>query len=243
MRLQIVSDLHFETQKNKVYLQDYITPVGDILVMAGDIGSMYRTRQLVDILEQACSMFPIVIYVPGNHEYYRLPKSKPRKFSTLENVMVKFNQKHPNFYFLNRSKLQIGNYLFIGATLWTNPTEFTDKIVRIHNITKERFLMRHKLDKKFIYNSLTYAHNNDLIPIVVTHYPPSKKARNPSRNSDIYSSLYYNNLDVSNVYMWISGHTHFNYSIMENGCKLISNQLGKNKDNIQDYKKMCIIEI
>ena len=243
MRLQIVSDLHFETHKDKVYVQDYITPTGDILVMAGDIGSMYRTRQLVDILEQACSMFPIVIYVPGNHEYYMLPKSKPRRFSTLENVMTKFKQTHDNFYFLNRSKLQIGNYLFIGATLWTNPKEFTNRIVRIHNITRERFLMRHNLDKKFIYNSLTYSKNNDLIPIVVTHYPPSEKAKNPNRSHDKYSSLYYNNFDVSNVYMWISGHTHYNYSINESGCKLVSNQLGKKKDNIEDYQKNYVIEI
>ena len=85
--------------------------------------------------------------------------------------------------------------------------------------------------------------NNDLIPIVVTHYPPSEKAKNPNRSHDKYSSLYYNNFDVSGVYMWISGHTHYNYSINESGCKLVSNQLGKKKDNIQDYQKNYIIEL
>jgi UDP-2,3-diacylglucosamine pyrophosphatase LpxH len=243
MRIQIVSDLHFETHKEKVYLQEYIEPTGDILVMAGDIGSMYRTRQLIDILEQACSMFPIVIFVPGNHEYYMLPKSKPRRFSTLETVMFQFKMNHENFYFLNRAKLQIGDYLFIGATLWTNPHEFTSRIVRIHNITKERFTMRHNLDKKFIYKSLFEAKNNHLKPIVITHYPPSAKAKNPNRKDDKFSSLYYNDLDVSNVFAWISGHTHYNYHTIENGCTLISNQLGKKKDNIQDFKKNCIIEI
>ncbi len=58
MKLQIVSDLHIETKREQVKLADYVTPVGDILVLAGDIGSMYRTRQLCNLLEQACQQFP-----------------------------------------------------------------------------------------------------------------------------------------------------------------------------------------
>ena len=61
MKLQIVSDLHIETKREHVNLLDYVTPVGDVLVLAGDIGSMYRTRQLCNLLEQACNQFPLVI--------------------------------------------------------------------------------------------------------------------------------------------------------------------------------------
>ena len=150
MKLQIVSDLHIETSREYVKFLDYVTPTGDILILAGDIGSMYRTRQLCNFLTQACECFPLVIFVPGNHEYYKFRKNKARPFATLENTLMKFKAHHPNFYLLNRSTLQVGNCIFIGATLWSEPDKFSDRIVRINGITKERFLNMHMLDKKFI---------------------------------------------------------------------------------------------
>ena len=245
MKLQIVSDLHIETKREHVNLLDYVTPVGDVLVLAGDIGSMYRTRQLCNLLEQACNQFPLVIFVPGNHEYYKLRKNHSRPFATLENTLAKFKEYHPNFYFLNRSTLQIENYIFIGATLWSNPVKFSDRIVRINCITKDRFTNMHVLDKKFIVRQLRIAKKRELIPIVITHYPPVIDAVKESRLDDPYLSLYTNNLEdiLADVKVWISGHTHNNYMMYKNNCLLVSNQLGKEKDNITDFSKRKIITI
>ena len=245
MKLQIVSDLHIETKREHVNLLDYVTPVGDVLVLAGDIGSMYRTRQLCNLLEQACNQFPLVIFVPGNHEYYKLGKNHSRPFATLENTLNRFKEYHPNFYFLNRSTLQIENYIFIGATLWSNPDKFSNRIVRINCITKDRFTNMHILDKKFIVKQLQIAKKKKLTPIVITHYPPVIDAVKESRLDDLYLSLYSNNLEdiLSDVKVWISGHTHNNYMKYKNNCLLVSNQLGKEKDNITDFSKRKIITI
>ncbi len=245
MKLQIVSDLHIETKRETVNLSDYVTPVGDVLVLAGDIGSMYRTRQLCNLLEQACNQFPLVIFVPGNHEYYKLRKNHSRPFATLENTLTRFKEHHPNFYFLNRSTLQIENYIFIGATLWTNPEKFSDRIVRINCINKERFANMHMLDKKFIVKQLHIAKKKELVPIVITHYPPVIDAVKETRLDDPYLSLYTNNLEdlLSAAKVWISGHTHNNYMKYKNNCLLVSNQLGKEKDNITDFSKRKIITI
>ena len=245
MKLQIVSDLHIETKRETVNLSDYVTPVGDVLVLAGDIGSMYRTRQLCNLLEQACNQFPLVIFVPGNHEYYKLRKNHSRPFATLENTLTRFKEYHPNFYFLNRSTLQIENYIFIGATLWTNPEKFSDRIVRINCINKERFANMHMLDKKFIVKQLHIAKKKELVPIVITRYPPVIDAVKETRLDDPYLSLYTNNLEdlLSAAKVWISGHTHNNYMKYKNNCLLVSNQLGKEKDNITDFSKRKIITI
>ena len=245
MKLQIVSDLHIETKRETVNLSDYVTPVGDVLVLAGDIGSMYRTRQLCNLLEQACNQFPLVIFVPGNHEYYKLRKNHSRPFATLENTLTRFKEYHPNFYFLNRSTLQIENYIFIGATLWTNPEKFSDRIVRINCINKERFANMHMLDKKFIVKQLHTAKKKELVPIVITHYPPVIDAVKETRLDDPYLSLYTNNLEdlLPAAKVWISGHTHNNYMKYKNNCLLVSNQLGKEKDNITDFSKRKIITI
>ena len=84
--IQIVSDIHIEQMSSdNINPQDFIKPVADILVMAGDIGSLYRYKQLYHFLEQTCKLFKYVLYVPGNWEYYMLPNYLPLNFNELTN--------------------------------------------------------------------------------------------------------------------------------------------------------------
>jgi Icc-related predicted phosphoesterase len=103
----------------------------------------------------------------------------------------------------------------------------------------------HILDKKFIVKQLQIAKKKKLTPIVITHYPPVIDAVKESRLDDLYLSLYSNNLEniLSDAKVWISGHTHNNYMKYKNNCLLVSNQLGKEKDNITDFSKRKIITI
>ena len=103
----------------------------------------------------------------------------------------------------------------------------------------------HMLDKKFIERQLRIAKKRELIPIVITHYPPVIDAVKEHRLDDPYVSLYTNNLEdlLSSAKVWISGHTHYNYMKYKNNCLLVSNQLGKKRDNITDFSKRKIITI
>jgi len=103
----------------------------------------------------------------------------------------------------------------------------------------------HLLDKKFITKQLRLAKKKELIPVVITHYPPVIDAVKETRLDDPYLSLYTNNLEdlLSTAKVWISGHTHNNYMKYKNNCLLVSNQLGKEKDNITDFSKRKIITI
>ena len=50
---QLASDLHIEYQNNRVNAFDFITPTADILILAGDIGSLYKidpTNRLSSII-------------------------------------------------------------------------------------------------------------------------------------------------------------------------------------------------
>jgi len=244
MKIQIVSDLHIEKYET-VDVKNLIEPDAEILVMAGDIGSMYRIRQLRGFLSEVCSLFKIVIYVPGHHEYYRIPRLPPRPFSHLEKSLSFFANDYKNFFYLSRSSLVINSYQFIGATLWSNANIVPDKIVRIANFNTERYQFNHKLDKKFIKKEIEYAKMNNLVPIVITHYPPLKDCINSKRKKDKFVSLYTNDLGnlVSDAKVWIYGHTHFNTDRQIGDCRVLSNQLGKKKDNIQNYEKSFVIEI
>ena len=75
MKLQLLSDLHLETQPG---FEPEIAPGADVLVLAGDIGSYQQGSLLSDEyfgLERFSPLpqhggWPVpVLYVPGNHEY------------------------------------------------------------------------------------------------------------------------------------------------------------------------------
>ena len=57
--------------------------------------------------------------------------------------------------------------------------------------------------------------------------------------------MYYNNLDhlFNNKSFWIYGHSNFNMDNMIDKCRVISNQLGKNNNYADNYKKYKVIEI
>ena len=77
--------------------------------------------------------------------------------------------------------------------------------------------------------------------IIMTHFPPDQVGTiNPAYNSQSQSIKDYfawNNilkdLNLKNVPLWLSGHTHWSYDIMytNNNTRLISNQLGYTREN------------
>lgn len=103
MRIRLLNDLHLE-------FADFDPPPvdADVVVLAGDIAAGTRG------VKWARRSFPDtpVVFVPGNHEYYggRLPDT------TAELVAAGGDHVHV----LQQSAVEIGDVLFLGATLWTD---------------------------------------------------------------------------------------------------------------------------
>ena len=72
MQIQIASDLHIEYINQPIDVDDFIKPVAPILVLAGDIGSLYLYDQLHKFLSDLSNKFKHILYIPGNHEFYTL---------------------------------------------------------------------------------------------------------------------------------------------------------------------------
>lgn len=108
MKIHILSDLHLE-------FGDYVPgPVkADAVVLAGDIHIKGRAIPLIR------KLFPDtpVVYVPGNHEYYR--GALPKLDDSLRREA--FNT---NVHYLENEAFVLGNVRFLGCALWTNFTLF-----------------------------------------------------------------------------------------------------------------------
>jgi len=72
MKIQYASDLHLEFRDNARYLRDNpMIPVGDILLLAGDIGYLDDDNYSVHpFWDWASDNFHQTLVIPGNHEFY-----------------------------------------------------------------------------------------------------------------------------------------------------------------------------
>lgn len=248
--VQIASDLHIEYKQDTVpNPSEYITPSADILVLAGDIGSLYKYRQLEEFLTNTCRMFKAVLYVPGNHEWYEIPGIDPVPKRELERRLHCIKDNIPNLFILDKSSVLVGDICFVGCTLWSEPLCHVPRfIVRMENMNMLQYQQCHRNDIRFLENMMTYCTDKGYKLVVITHYPPSFKTLIGTRRRKKYLSLYASQLDhlliKSKVHTWIYGHTHTNHNfISEGGTYVVCNQKGKAQMITDDYSDKFTINI
>ena len=251
VELQIASDLHIEYKNDDIPNPlDYITPSAEILILAGDIGSLYKIEQLEGFLVRICEYFKYVIYVPGNQEYYTCNDYIPVAMNLLLSRLYKIEENIENLFILNKSSIMIDNICITGCTLWSDLKISIPKfIVRIHAISNEIYTQKFNSDLNYINKMIDYCDKNNYKLVVVTHYCPSYTTTNNCKKRDKYISLYTSDLDylldTNKIHTWICGHIHtnFDYKHNQNGTRVVGNQLGKPKDKIIDYLKNFVRKI
>jgi Icc-related predicted phosphoesterase len=251
LTLQLVSDLHIEYNNDSVDVDpfEYITPSADVLVLAGDIGSLYKLDQLTNFIKKVAVCFKHTLYVLGNHEYYLPPKGGYMhvSFDELTKRALNLEKSIPDLTVLNRSSVQFGGLCVVGATLWSDlRCDLPRFIVQIKDVNTERYKSMHLRDRTYIEKMTTYCRENGLRMVCVTHHPPSYKVIEKSGKRERFISLYASDLDhlmvKSDIDTWVCGHVHTNFDmITEGGTRLVGNQKGKPKDKITDYSKDMVI--
>lgn len=244
-KFQIASDLHIEYLE-RVSAKDLIKKVADILVLGGDIGSIYKMEQLETFLNEL-SEFKKIIYIPGNHEFYMVKGIKAKPFNQLLRDLYELETRIPNLVVLNCNTYVVDDLRFIGCTLWSDiGTEFFPRFrVRIYGFNNIVYQQQHSKNLNFLRKSLAEktVHNN----IVVTHYPPIDLTSSVTNAKDKYRYLYRNNLNnmiqFQHMKVWNFGHIHVNHMLFINDVLLVTNQKGRIKDKIADYGRDFIVTV
>jgi hypothetical protein len=242
-----MSDIHIETLENYV-IEDFITPTADILILAGDIGRVTKYNQLEKFLQDLCPKFKLVLYVLGNHEYYRVEGMRPLSMEEILQDINNIATKIPNLYILNRNSIIIGDVCIAGCTLWSRVNiDIPPYIVKIPRVNSYKYNYMFNKDFAYIQDMVKYCQKNKLKLVVVTHHCPTF-AFTRRYGNDKFRSLYCTDLehmlDEKNIHTWICGHVHINFDVVfKNGTRLVSNQRGKGKDNITDFSLTKVIEI
>jgi Icc-related predicted phosphoesterase len=248
VKLQIVSDLHIEIFDDTPSAKEYITPSADILILAGDIGRVHRYEQLKCFLTDVCSMFQAVIYVPGNHEYYKVDSVPEKNMYALKSDLYSIKKDIDNLYIMDRNSVVIDGVCIFGCTLWSEPKGHVPRfIVRIRGMTTEKYHAMFYRDLTYIETMIKYCKARKLIPVVVTHHPPTYAVMNPKvreRFRFLYGSELDHLLHIEKVHTWICGHVHNNFDyITDGGTRLVSNQKGKPKDKVKDFLNNKVISV
>lgn len=235
MKIQYASDLHLEFHENSRWLRDNpLVPVGDILVLAGDIGylgdEMYSKHPFWD---WCADNFGQTLIVPGNHELYK-------NFDINDLTEGWTEQIRHNVRAVYNKVVHIDDIDLIMSTLWAkiHPADayFTEHGVtdfrRICNgeyrLSWDRFDDEHERCVDFIKRSV--AQSTAQKRVVVTHHVPSFDLMadefKGSRINGAFTSDLNLLIETLPVDFWIYGHSHRNIDGEIGGTKIVSNQLG-----------------
>lgn len=228
MKIRLISDVHHEFYEDADL---YENKGEDVLVIAGDLNVGF------DACSQSLLKFDTadIVYVPGNHEYY---KTSTHEF---DHKMQKFCvSEHINY--LNPDWVSIRGVNFIGATLWTNFRN--DKIAQLScagRISDFGIISGHTTESaRCLYDLhlayIKHAYAQVCGPkVIVTHFLPAVECISEQyRGKDLLNTYFANDLGeyISTLQdtTWLFGHTHDCVDITINTTRLIANPYGYNKN-------------
>jgi predicted phosphohydrolase len=240
LKLQYASDLHLEFPENKEFMRKFpLQPVGDVLVLAGDIVPFAIIDKHKGFFNYVSDHFDATYWLPGNHEYYHFD------IATKSNV---FNEKiRSNVFLVNNTLVIHNNTRLIFSTLWSHISvanlwqierSMNDFSLIKHGkyrFSAEQYNELHKESVAFIQDDLKLAKESNVT--VFTHHCPTFLNYPQQYKGDALNEAFavelFDMIESSSIECWVYGHHHSNIPEFSIGkTKLLTNQLG----SVQRYE-------
>ena len=247
MKIAVTSDLHLEF--GDIVLKNEES--ADVLILGGDICvAKNLTPEVIDFFQRVSFEFPETIYIMGNHEHYHgdYAKSGERMQDMVDSLNIR------NIHLLDRSTLHLGDFTFIGGTLWTDfnrrdpitlhaaETMMNDYrgVKNTDDHASWKFLPTHALKEhtdmvnyiKVVLDNRRANNNRDRNVVVVGHHAPSFQSiaehykHDKIMNGCFASDLSELMLDYPEIVLWTHGHMHDDFDYTIGSTRVVCNPRG-----------------
>ena len=248
MKFYILSDLHTE-------FGEFTPPEvdADVVVLAGDVGVGNNSVQWIK------KYFPDkpVVFVTGNHEFYG---------RTLQKQLNAFREAtaNSNIHLLENDEVEIGEWIFLGCTLWTDFELFGDASIVGYDVMQRmsdfsvirvqpKYRKLHYLDTVGFHrtsvawlNEKFDEHGGKKI-IVVTHHAPSSQAIIEKFKKSVISAAFASKLEElvasSGAALWIHGHVHSVHDYKLGDTRVICNPRGYPDEGVTGFNPSLVVEL
>ena len=233
MKVNVVSDIHLEFWGGGE--EKHLKSIGinkDLpLILAGDICTFREPSgtnrwEAETVFSYLCEQSPLVLYVPGNHEYY-----KAESIQRVEDRLQEIELQNDNFKVLRPREVVLHEgRRFLGGTMWFPNTPGVNIGAPYINDT---YLIKDIFPWAFNQNTalrewLSKECKED--DVVVTHHLPTRECQ-PERFKDNIISPYFVSdmsdiIEKNNPATWIFGHTHDPKDFVVGKTRLLCNPIG-----------------
>lgn len=234
MKIRYCSDLHIEFSPQGL---DFPYNGEDVLVLAGDINVKARVQWIRDRALE----FPHVIYVCGNHEYYK------GRIDKVDRKIREFLADSPNVHILQNQSVTLEGVTFHGATLWTdcdkghpltidalnNPfgglpdfrlIKYKDRNDNFHKFRAQDSIVEHMISRLYLSDNVKEG------DVVITHHAPCNLSSSMEWRGHILNGGFFS--DLSDIMLdnkpalWFHGHMHNTSDYMIGDCRVLCNPRG-----------------
>ncbi len=241
MKLQILSDLHMEffaPEARKSFWESLQTDA-DVVLLAGD---MATAPELGETLWWFCANYPEVIYVCGNHEFYRSSLGRVR------GALAAVSERLENLHVLDNDAVTIGGQRFLGTTLWFPDGEA--------NATYSVMLNDFHMIKGFGEQVYPEAERADAFlraelqrgDVVVTHHLPSRRSVHAMHGDSPLTCFFVHPQDAlveeRRPALWVHGHAHNSCDYHLGDTRVVCNPYGylDNEEN-QGFVERLMVDV
>jgi predicted phosphodiesterase len=261
MRLQLLSDLHLEVNRE---FRATPAPGAELLVLAGDIATPAVPHFGLEAFSPKLGNWPVpVLYVPGNHEYDGMPYEEAH--ARLRDCCERFG-----IGWLEGEVMMRGEVRLVGSTLWSDFAALADS----HG-PKHRERQFGKALRAADFYLLTTGTTRNGAPfdalsvrelglqaqawlraqlaqpwrgktVVVTHFAPSLQSHDPRYGLTPGTAGFCNALDalVAQADGWLHGHLHCAFDYRIGRCRVVANPLGyASKGEQAGFAPRLVVEV
>jgi Icc-related predicted phosphoesterase len=259
MKLYVTSDIHLEFGSLDLHNRHDV----DVLILGGDIcvardigrpdsgGVMEGTRSIMirEFFRLVSERFPHTVWVMGNHEHYHGDFTKTQE---ILQAMLDQDALH-NVHLLEKSTVEIDDYLFIGGTLWTDfnrgdplalyhaRSAMSDfRVIKNSGVHYWKFTPEHSMEEH--HRTMTYIQHviaerrlqgdtSDRVIVVGHHAPSGRSVHEKYRDDALTNACYRSSLDEfiwdrPEICLWTHGHTHEDFDYHISNTRIVCNPRG-----------------